>query len=70
MFAFIDTMIFDIEVQSYPNINWIVNFHIDKTQLNDSKTIPDMLLLVEVNKINLQRNNNNKASSTKAGTSL
>ena len=46
----INTMIFNIGVQSYSNINRIVNFHIDMTKPNRDMVIPDKLLLDEINK--------------------
>jgi len=44
------TMIFDIGVQSYSNINQIINFHIDMTQPDKTKVLPDKLLTDEINK--------------------
>ena len=64
--TFIVTMIFDIGVQSYSNINRIVNFHIDMTQQShNSKVIPDKILLDEVNKKNLQINSKMKLHQQK-----
>lgn len=69
--TFINTMIFDIGVQSYSNINRIINFHIDMTQQNhNNKVKPDKLLLDEVNKKHLQTNNDDETSSTEAAMNL
>ena len=46
----IDTMVFTIGVQSYSNINCIVNFHIDMKKSGKNMVTPDKLLLDEVNK--------------------
>ncbi len=69
--TFINTMIFDVGVQSYSNINRIINFHIDMTQQNhNNKVKPDKLLLDEVNKKHLQTNNDDETSSTEAAMNL
>ena len=44
------TMIFDIGVQLYSNINGIINFHIDMTQPDKTKVLPDKLLTDKINK--------------------
>ncbi len=49
-FDIICSMSFDIGVQSYSNINSVINFHIDMTQPDKTKVVPDKLLIDEVNK--------------------
>ena len=53
----IDTMLFNIGVQSYSNINRIVNFHIDMTKSGKNMVTPDKLLLDEVNKKQIMNEN-------------
>ena len=53
----IDTMVFNIRVQSYSNINRIVNFHIDMTQSSKNIVTSDKLLLDEVNKKQMMNKN-------------
>ena len=49
-------MVFNIGVQSYFNINHIVNFHIDMSKPNKDMVIPDKRLLDEVNKAMVNHN--------------
>ena len=44
----VKTVIFDIVVQSYSNINRVINFHIDMTQ--PTKVVSDKLLTDKINK--------------------
>ena len=54
----IDAMVFNIGVQSYSNINRIVNFHVDMSKPNNKDmVIPDKLLLDEVNKKDMVNHN-------------
>ena len=59
----IDSMIFDIGVQSYSNVNRIVTFHIDMSKPK-SKLTPENLVTGEI-EFNLKRNDENLTAAVR-----
>ena len=53
----IDTIVFDIGVQPYSNINFIINYYIYMTQPSKIMVTTDKLLLDEVNKKQMMSEN-------------